>query len=275
MSVGVEGTGSYVIDEFSELLSSETGKANLSALESITRVGGGLGVHLLLVTQNFENQLPSQIAANAGLRICFRVQDVNHSKVVLNSPEAATIPKERIGRAFLRSHGGRVVEFQAARVAGPRPGREAVKSSVSARIVPLTTVADAPTQTQIVDVPAADSDMYAIVEVIESPAARTGWTAPVVPWPKELPRSLHLGEHAGTEMDWPIGLLDEPERQRQSPIGLEAYGPHTLFLGGAEARLGEVLRAVVVSGLARRSPEELHVTSSTNAGERAAAGTSR
>ena len=108
-----------IVDEFSELLSSEAGKANLSALESVTRVGGGLGVHLLLVTQNFEGQLPSQIAANAGLRICFRVQEASHSKAVLGSSEAATIPKERIGRAFLRSHGGRAVEFQSARAAGP------------------------------------------------------------------------------------------------------------------------------------------------------------
>ena len=248
-----------IVDEFSELLSSEVGKASLSSLESITRVGGGLGVHLLLVTQNFENQLPSQIAANAGLRICFRVQEANHSKAVLNSPEAATIPKERIGRAFLRSHGGRVTEFQAARVAGPRPGKEVATAAVSARIVPLAAVADAPPQAPIVDVPAPDTDMYAIVEVIKSAVGRTDWTGPVVPWPKELPRDLDIGDFQGIEMDWPIGLLDEPERQRQSPIGLDPYGPHTLFIGGAEARLGEILRSVVTSGAIRRSPEELHV----------------
>lgn len=247
-----------VIDEFSELLSSETGKANLSSLESVTRVGGGLGVHLLLVTQNFENQLPSQIAANAGLRICFRVQDAAHSKAVLNSSEAASIPKERIGRAFLRSHGGRAVEFQAARVAGPRPGKEVVTSPVTARIVPFTSLADAPPGDPIVDVPAEDTDMYAVVKVIQSAASRSGWTAPVVPWPKELPRDLSIGDFAGTDLDWPLGLLDEPEKQRQSPIGLEAYGPHTLFVGGPGARLGEVLRAVMISGAMKRSPEELH-----------------
>ena len=247
-----------VIDEFSELLSSETGKANLSSLESVTRVGGGLGVHLMLVTQNFENQLPSQIAANAGLRICFRVQDAVHSKAVLNSPEAASIPKERIGRAFLRSHGGRAVEFQAARVAGPRPGREALATPVKARIVPFEALADAPPEAPIVDVPAENTDMYAVVKVIESAASRSGWTAPVVPWPKELARSLNVGDIARSGLYWPIGLLDEPERQRQSPIGLDAYGPHTLFVGGAGARLGDVLRSVVVSGAMNRSPEELH-----------------
>ena len=247
-----------VIDEFSELLSSETGKANMSALESVTRVGGGLGVHLLLVTQNFENQLPSQIAANAGLRICFRVQEPAHSKAVLNSPEAASIPKERIGRAYLRSHGGRIVEFQAARVAGPRPGKEAVAAPVRARIVPFATLADAPPGDPIVDVPAEDTDMYAVVSVIKSASSRAGWTAPVVPWPKELPRDLSIGAFAGGDSVWPLGLIDEPERQRQSPIGLEAYGPHTLFVGAASARLGEVLRAVILSGAMRRSPEELH-----------------
>ena len=247
-----------VIDEFSELLSSETGKANLSSLESVTRVGGGLGVHLLLVTQNFENQLPSQIAANAGLRVCFRVQEANHSKAVLNSPEAASIPKERIGRAFLRSHGGRIAEFQAARVAGPRPGKEAGTRPVTARIVPFTTLADAPPEAPIVDVPAEDTDMHSVVEVIKRAANLSGWTSAVVPWPKELPRGLSVGDLSGTDLCWPVGLLDEPEWQRQSPIGLDAHGPHTLFVGGAGARLGEVLRAVVVAGAMRRGPEELH-----------------
>ena len=247
-----------VIDEFSELLNSETGKANLASLESVTRVGGGLGVHLLLVTQNFENQLPSQIAANAGLRICFRVQEAAHSKAVLNSPEAASIPKERIGRAFLRSHGGRVVEFQAARIAGPRPGKEMATSPVKARIVPFSTLSETPPSDPIVDVPAEDTDMYSVVQVVRNAAARTGWTRPVVPWPKELPRNLGLSASAGADMVWTLGLLDEPERQRQTPIGLAPYGPHMLFVGGAGARLGEVLRAVVVAGAIKRGPEELH-----------------
>lgn len=247
-----------VIDEFSELLSSDSGKEAMSSLESVTRVGGGLGVHLLLVTQNFENQLTPQITANAGLRICFRTQEKSHSKAVLNSPEAASIPKERIGRAFLRSHGGRLVEFQGARVAGPRPGKETSTTPVKARLVSFTELAEAPPAAPIVDVPAEDTDMHAIVQVIRSAAAKSGWTAPAVPWPKELPGNLGISASAGGGMIWPIGLLDEPERQRQTAIGLEEHGPHTLFIGGAEARLGEVARGVVVSGAVKRSPEALH-----------------
>ena len=247
-----------VIDEFSELLSSDSGREAMSSLESVTRVGGGLGVHLLLVTQNFENQLTPQITANAGLRICFRTQEESHSKAVLNSPEAASIPKERIGRAFLRSHGGRLVEFQGARVAGPRPGKEAPAAPVKVRPVPFTALAETPPTDPIIDVSTEDTDMHAIVEVIRNAATRSGWTAPAVPWPKNLPAELGISARAGGDMIWPVGLLDEPERQRQTAIGLEEHGPHTLFIGGAAARLSEVLRAVVVIGAIKRNPEALH-----------------
>ncbi|MAT04031.1 MAG: hypothetical protein CL424_03185 [Acidimicrobiaceae bacterium] len=248
-----------IVDEFSELLSSETGKENLSSLESVTRVGGGLGVHLLLVTQNFENQLPNQIAANAGMRICFRVQEPAHSKAVLNSPEAATIPKERIGRAFLRSHGGRAVEFQAARVAGPRPGKEVVASPAQLRQVPFAAVSDAPPSESIVDVPAEDTDMWAIVETVRAAATASGWTAPAVPWPKELPGDLSVAEvnRAPAARDWPVGLVDEPELQRQSIVELEPFGPHVLLLGGDGSGLADVVRSVTVSGAARRGPDRL------------------
>lgn len=247
-----------VIDEFSELLGSEAGKANLNSLESVTRVGGGLGVHLLLVTQSFENQLPTQIAANAGLRICFRVQEASHSRAVLNSPEAASIPKERIGRAFLRSHGGPAIEFQSARIAGPLPGKEARTDPVSVRHVPFGALADAPPEVPVTDVPAEDTDMHAVVEVIRSAARATGWSAPAVPWPAELPLDLSIADLGDGKLEWPIGLADEPYRQRQRPVGLEIYGPSTLLIGGSDARLGEVLRAVLCGGAMRRSPEELH-----------------
>ena len=87
-----------VVDEFGELLASEGGRERLKELESITRIGRALGLHLLLVTQNFENSLPPQIDANAGLRICLRVQKPSHSKAVLDSGVAATINDRSIGR---------------------------------------------------------------------------------------------------------------------------------------------------------------------------------
>ena len=248
-----------VIDEFSELLSSDEGRDNLSALESVTRVGGGLGVHLLLVTQNFENQLPSQIAANAGLRICFRVQQPAHSKAVLDSDEAATIPKERIGRAFLRSHRGPAVEFQGARVAGPLPGHEKRSPLVRVRAAPFTTLADTPPEERIVDVKAEHTDMWAVVDVIRSAAAASGWTQPAVPWPRALPVQLSVGAVLEDELgvdSWPVGLVDEPDRQRTSVLDLQRYGPSALLIGGPAAGLADVVRGAVVTGALRAGPDQ-------------------
>ena len=94
--------------------------------------------------------------------------------------------------------------------------------------------------------------------MIRRVAAESGWTAPAVPWPAELPRDLGLDDLDGGSLPWPVGVRDEPEWQRRSPVAFEPYGPNTLLIGGTEARLGEVARAVVAAGAVRRSPEELH-----------------
>ena len=256
-----------VVDEFSELLSSDVGKERLAALESVTRVGAGLGVHLLLATQNFENQLPSQIAANAGMRICFRVQEPAHSKAVLGSTEAATIPKEQIGRAFLRSHGGRAVEFQGARIAGPRPGKEVAQAPVRARLVPFASVADEPPEPADLDVPAEHTDMFGVIQVLCAAAELDGWIEAAVPWPRALPTDLTMTEvlavnATGVEAApsaWPLGLVDEPDLQRQRATGLEPYGSNVLLIGGPEAGLAEVLRAIITGGVVCRGPDSFHL----------------
>lgn len=256
-----------VVDEFGELLASDTGKESLGQLESITRIGGGLGVHLLLVTQNFENQLPPQIAANAGMRICFRVQQASHSKIVLDSDAAATIPASRIGRAYLRFHGGEVQEFQSARVAGPRPG--VADAAVSTRVIqiPFATVASATPPTSIVDVPVEQTDLWHIVETLRAAARESGWTGPVVPWTSPLPPRIELAEllaseredRAGARSAWVIGLADHPDEQRHQPLVLDGIGTLTLAMGNASSGLAEVLSALVISGALARPSSELNV----------------
>src|SRR5690606_38928896 len=94
-----------VVDEFAELLASPEGRAQLGRLESTARIGAGLGVHLLLVTQLFDHALPPTIDAQAGLRVCFKVQQPEHSTTVLRAPVAAAIAGHTRGRGFARRHG--------------------------------------------------------------------------------------------------------------------------------------------------------------------------
>ena len=165
-----------VVDEFGELLASEGGREQLKELESITRIGRALGLHLLLVTQNFEGSLPPQIDANAGMRICLRVQKPSHSKAVLDSGVAATINDRTLGRAYARFHGRDLVEFQTARVAGRRRDLAASTDTGAQRAArAVRDAANPPRVGRTEDVPFNETDMFVLVErSVRRPRHRVG-----------------------------------------------------------------------------------------------------
>ena len=199
-------------------------------------------MHLLLVTQNFENQLPSQIAANAGLRICFRVQDAAATARPCSTRSEAASHPQGADRAGVPALARRVERSPSSRRRGwPArvPGKEVVASRGdrpgSCRSPRWRTRLPEP---PIVDVPAADTDMYSVVEghpdVLRQLAA--GGRRPVpCPGPRIcLGISASAPSQNVTDLVWPVGMLGRARKgRRQSPIGLEAYGPHTLFVGGA------------------------------------------
>lgn len=250
-----------IVDEFSELLATDEGKASLAGLESITRVGGGLGVHLLLVTQNFENQLPPQIAANAGLRVCFRVQHPSHSKIVLDDDSAASIPPSAAGRAFLRSHGGDLREFQTARVAGARPGCARLARSLTTAIVPFGAASAATPASVFSDVPAEETDMYDLVALCRGAAHHAGWSTPAIPWPPVLPSTVALEKvlaPAG-HGEWIVGLADHPDEQAHRPLTLSRHNEVLLLLGGPDAGLAEGMRVISTGRALIEGPDVLHL----------------
>lgn len=244
-----------VVDEFGELLSTDIGKEHLKTLESVTRIGGGLGLHLLLVTQTF-TQLPAQVAANTGLRVCFRVQTAADSKIVLESGAAATIPHGRPGRAFARFHRGDLVEFQAARVAGRRKDLAAGAPPIRVVPAPLGTLARFNLAQVREEVPVAQSDLGAILAAASAAAARSGWEGSAIPWPDELPRVVPLAKVIGVPTaSIPLGLSDIPERQRQEVLSIGAADEQVLLIGGARSGTGEALLTMVCAASVKHGSE--------------------
>ena len=251
-----------VVDEFSELLDSESGREHLKTLESVTRIGGGLGLHLLLVTQNFQNQLPDQIAANAGLRICFRVQDPSHSKTVLASGIASTLPQSRPGRAFARFHGGDLIEFQSSRVANRRAGIGAASPPVRVLPVPLGSLASATAEIRRDDVPAAETDFAQIIDAVKDGARRIGWTKSAIPWLDELPDHVSLAEVVARSEDAtvvPVGVVDRPDLMDQPVLEIGDDREQLLFVGGAQSGVSEVLATLGVALALGRPPSRTHI----------------
>ena len=252
-----------VVDEFGELLAADGGREKLGELESITRIGRALGLHLLLVTQNFEGNLPGQIDANAGLRISLRVQKPAHSKAVLDSGVAATIPDRLIGRAYARFHGRDLTEFQTARVAGRRRELELDEADVSARIVAMESLAAAPPEQRSRDVPVEETDMHTLVQCCVEAAAASGWTRSAIPWPSSLPKRISirslLAHRRPDATDTPLGLVDLPSEQRREIYGIDEHVEQLAIVGGSSAPIPEILTTYAATLALTTSPDDLHL----------------
>ena len=109
-----------VIDEFASM--ARELPEFVTGLVNIAQRGRSLGIHLLLATQRPSGVVSPEIRANTNLRISLRVTDAGDSTDVLESPEAARIPKSAPGRGFARLGAGVLTPFQAGRVGGRRPG---------------------------------------------------------------------------------------------------------------------------------------------------------
>lgn len=256
-----------LIDEFAELITDDVGREQLRRIESISRVGAGLGLNLLLITQSFEAKLPTQIAANAGLRVCFRVQEAADSKAVIDTPVASTIPAGAQGRAYARLQGSDPVEFQSARVAGRRSDLSVTSREVEIRRQPFGTLRSMWSSGEPVDVPGEETDMHAMIETMRAAAAVTGWSRPAVPWPGPLPDDVALAAVLGQprprdgsgDRAIVIGLADHPADQQQLPFAIDPDADHIALLGGPRADLSGILTMIAFGAAAKYSPDDLHL----------------
>jgi DNA segregation ATPase FtsK/SpoIIIE, S-DNA-T family len=100
-----------IVDEFAELVRDEPDF--IQGLVGVARVGGSLGIHLILATQNPDGIVNNQIWSNARFRIAFRFGRAEDSRAVLKRPDAAYIDAR--GRAYLQVGENETFElFQAA-----------------------------------------------------------------------------------------------------------------------------------------------------------------
>jgi S-DNA-T family DNA segregation ATPase FtsK/SpoIIIE len=246
-----------VVDEFGELLETPEGRAQLGRLESTARIGAGLGVHLLLLTQLFDHALPATIDAQAGLRMCFKVQQGEHSNVVLKSPAAASIGAHTKGRGFARFQGGDLIEFQAARVGNVAQGgaRQPAERRLLARFATLGGLALPRATEDAPEVPNEQQDLHRVVELVRRAAALDGCRGDVVPWPGDLPEALDLADvPAGA-----IGIADDASHQRAAAITHDLTSDVVMYAGASGSGHHEALVTTALQLARDHPPEALHL----------------
>jgi len=239
-----------VVDEFATL--AEEHPTFVPGLVGIAQRGRSLGVHLILATQRPGGVVSPEIRANCTLRICLRTTDEADSRDVLGTSQAAFLPVDVPGRAFVRTGTATPVAIQVARVS-TAPSR-ATGVVIRRWSWPLP-------RTQPADRSATGSgDLARLAGALRGHAATNRIGAPHRPWLPPLPAQLTADALGGSGPRLRIGLVDRPDAQAQEPLELDlAEGGGWLAVGGARSGRTTLLRTVLSEAVRARGPEELHV----------------
>jgi len=181
-----EGSAPYpflfiIIDEFAEMIS---GNAEFkSQLESITRLGRALGVHLILAAQRPVG-VTDQMRANIKFRICLRVETPDDSRELLRRSDAAFLPPGIPGRGYLQVGNENIEMMQVAYIGGDYRGpQENVSPNVIWLNRPKKSAQQAEEFPKLYDV---------AVSRLESLAKGENVSKQWRPWPAFLPRNFSL-----------------------------------------------------------------------------------
>jgi S-DNA-T family DNA segregation ATPase FtsK/SpoIIIE len=256
-----------VIDEFATLVRELPDF--VTGLVNIAQRGRSLGIHLLLATQRPSGVVSPEIRANTNLRIALRVTDASESSDVIETPDAARIPKSAPGRAYVRLGAAALVPFQTARVGGKAPGRRAVAAPPPF----ITSLAPAefgdaaprrPREVAVDETPV--TDLAELVDAIGEAAEQLGLAHQPSPWLAPLPTRVTVaeldaeGERVSGLRPAPFALVDLPDTQSREADGIDLVTFGHLFVAGSP-RTGrsQTLRTIAGSLAARNSAADVHL----------------
>ncbi|MDF8263017.1 type VII secretion protein EccCa [Luteipulveratus flavus] len=269
-----------IIDEFGELLTARPDFIELFL--SIGRIGRSIGVHLLLSSQRIEGGKLRGLDTYLSYRIGLRTLSEAESRTVLEAPDAFSLPPLP-GYGYLKVDTTIYTRFRSGYVSGPLPEEEDTSLEVAApEILPMPQYAVLEHDATAVREP-ADSDgevsddepqgPTVLSTIIEQLAKVERTSAPV--WLPPLPRTVTLDEVCGRptatrvglrckrarHLRVPLGLLDDPSRQRQGAweLDLASAGGNVLVIGGPRSGRTTTLRSIVSSLALTHSPSEVSV----------------
>uniref|UniRef100_A0AAU3I649 Type VII secretion protein EccCa n=1 Tax=Streptomyces sp. NBC_01393 TaxID=2903851 RepID=A0AAU3I649_9ACTN len=265
-----------VIDEFGELLTAKPDFIDLFL--SIGRIGRSIGVHLLLSSQRIEGGKLKGLDTYLSYRLGLRTFSADESRTVLDTTDAFHLPPLP-GFGYLKVDTSTYERFKAGYVSGAYRGpalRD--KRNDEPRAWPYPTY-------NTLDPSRADA-----AEELAAPKRETGPTmmsvmvgqlataAPPVRriWLPPLPDAVTLDTAAGpleadTEglrlahrdgsMRIPLGILDDPAKQRQRSwlLDLTVAGGHTAVIGGPQSGKTTLLRTLALSLALTHTPYDVAV----------------
>lgn len=213
-----------VVDEF-RMLADEVPGA-LAELLRIAAVGRSLGIGLVLATQRPQGAVTADIRANISTIVCLRVATNNDSRDVIGSDIAAGIPASRPGTAYISRSGASPVLFQSLST-GLVPKREGPPVQFLAEYLEDSSSGiRAGSASDAAGLEMDAQNLIRLCTAVGAAAQAAGSVPSRLLLPDPLPQVLlrkdvatRVSSHiAAPEDSLVLGLLDEPERQRQRPL---------------------------------------------------------
>jgi len=258
-----------VIDEFGELLTAEPDFVDL--LITIGRIGRSIGVHLLLSSQRIESGKLRGLDSYLSYRIGLRTFSESESSVVLDTHDAFHLPAIP-GYGYLKVDTSVYRRFRSGYVSGPVTGTAPPVFEADARPQPLLL----PTFNGLAKPDQADDAEQEltrpeigrplVAECVDRLRVASRQVRPV--WLPPLPSRLALSrvladdaalQIAGGALLVPMGLLDNPAKQRQQPwlLDLNRGGGHIAVLGAPQSGRSTFLRTLAASVSMTHTPRQL------------------
>lgn len=253
-----------ISDEFAELKKEQP--EFIKELVSTARVGRSLGVHLILATQKPAGVVDDQIFSNARFKICLRVQDKSDSNEMLKRPEAAFL--STTGRAYFQLGNNELFEiFQSGYSGADYEAKDSVSSADDEDAVMICldgTPAAVPYKKK--EEGSAPNQIRTAMAYIKE-TAKKNRILPVKPlWLPPLPAMLSLNmlerymkKERENTVAATVGLIDDPERQRQYPLELD-FGDFSnlMIIGNQGSGKSTLIQTVLYDLVSQYSASRIH-----------------
>ncbi len=252
-----------IVDEFAEL------KAEypefMKELVSASRIGRSLGVHLILATQKPSGQVSEQIWSNSRFKLCLKVQSPEDSNEMIKSPLAAEIREP--GRAYFQVGNNEIFElFQSGYSGAAEKYSEDVLASREFQISEISFEGKRKCiykQKSNEDSRSNRTQLEAIVSYIdgycrERDIRRLGSIClPPLEEVIAFPDVIRERDSLDTIVD--IGILDDPDRQRQIVTSMNLTQDNTIIIGASQYGKTNLLQTVIRGLAAAYSPEQVNI----------------
>lgn len=249
-----------VIDEFAALVRELP--EFIEGIVSIAERGRSLGIHLLLSTQRPSGSINDSIQQNMNLRIALRMLDSGESNNVIGTSDAALIPNPLKGRALARLGAGQLIPFQAAWSEAPAVSKTEAVIRVTDFVVGIQ---PGTSPSGSVDGPESGEKRVQLETVLSTIA---GMDVPRgrSPWLDPLPEWIHLSDVvdtrpgvAGAEGVVRVGIVDDPERQKQYPAEIDFRTGSFAVFGAAGSGKTTVLTTIAASAVRAAGDSDLMI----------------